>query len=81
MCNIFDEGNTVYYMLSERTYMIPCVKPITVPFELYPPHEMTVLEIRLPDFPDSAFRIWLPEMVSVSGRGEVYNQAIDGPQH
>jgi len=56
------------------------VEPITVPFELYPPLEMTVLDIRLAGLPDSAFRIWLPEMVNVGGHGTVYNQAQHGPQ-
>ena len=57
------------------------VRPLNTPLKLYPPHEMSILEIGIAEFPSQTFRLWLPEMVTAKGGRSLYNQAHVGPHH
>lgn len=57
------------------------VRPLNTPLLLYPPREMSILEIHVAEFPSQTFRIWLPEMVTARGGRTLYNQAHVGPHH
>ena len=57
------------------------VTPRSLPLVLYPPLEMSILELRVSEFPGQVFRLWMPEMVTSPEHGQIYNQAKVGPQH
>ena len=53
---------------------------VSRPFVLYPPLDMSVLEIRVSFFQSDVFSLWMPEIVTANGHGEVHNQAKEGPR-
>ena len=56
------------------------VVPRSLPLVLYPPFEMSVLEIHVEAFPGQVFRLWMPVMITSPEHGEIYNQAKVGPR-
>ena len=59
--------------------MFVSVAPRSLPLVLYPPKQMSVLQISVDAFSSQIFRLWISENVGAAG-GQIYNQAQVGPQ-
>ncbi len=58
--------------------MYVSVAPRTLPLVLYPPLQMSVLQISVDAFPSQAFRLWIPEKAGDKD-ASIYRQARSGP--
>ena len=54
--------------------------PRSIPLLLYPPLNMSVMQIAVSAFPGQVFRLWIAENAYAKGQGLGYNQARQGPQ-